>query len=119
MIKVLSFTELSLPQKIQFLSKSFDKPMKLATSIITCESGMKADAFHVNPAHYNKKGVFIATSTDHGYWELNDTWIPTLLDNGFDVVHNPDDNLKAGFWIWNKYGIWPWSASQGCWKNDA
>ena len=98
-------TELSLSTKVNVLSTIFAVDPKTVSAIIKCES-----SGNPKTTHLNKNGT-----TDHGYFQVNDTHIPEATKRGLDIT-KPDDNLLFGFQLLKEKGLQPWSASKSCWQ---
>lgn len=83
-----------------------------------CESGGGAkNPPLANALRLNKRKNGTVWSTDIGYWQINDYyWGSFFKKMGLDI-HNPDDNLRAGFWILQHDGTQPWLWSKKCWQN--
>lgn len=94
---------------ISLYSNQYGVSEKDARDIMWCESRIKP--FAVN---HNKTKDGVIWSTDVGYWQLNDYyWEEYLLNLGWDI-HDPIQNLEAGFYIMSVYGKDPWVASNNC-----
>ncbi len=83
--------------------------------IMQRESG--GDPKAINTKNANK-------TVDRGLLQINDVNVPDLVKAGIitkaDDLFDPDTNLKAGAWLYNKYGLEPWKAtSGGLQKNQA
>ena len=96
-------------EHLDILSAKYGVSESLSRNIIKCESGGKPYAKNVN----YQDGI--AWSTDIGYWQINDYFHEESLKKlGFDI-HNPSDNLEAGFFLLSTQGANLWSAGSKCW----
>lgn len=76
--------------------------------IAKCESGDK---------QFNKDGTVKRgeiNNKDIGRWQINEKyWLKKSQELGFDI-YTPEGNLQMGLWIYNNYGVKPWSWSASC-----
>ena len=96
---------------LPFLAEKYGQDIKLARSIINCESQSTPTALHKNL----KDGIH--WSSDWGYWQINDYWHHDGAKRlGFDIKSNWKDNLEYGFILLSQDGAAAhWSASSHCW----
>lgn len=90
---------------------------ELIKRIMGCETMGSATATP-DPTKYrlNRRKDGSVWSTDLGYWQINDYyWDSFFKKMGLDI-HKPQDNLRAGFWIFQHNGTQPWVWSKHCWQ---
>lgn len=57
------------------------------------------------------------TPEDIGRYQINEYyWGDTAEKMGLDI-YNENDNREFAEWLYNRYGLKPWSASRDCIKN--
>lgn len=100
--------EPTLDEWISVYSFQYNVDKELVRDIIRCESGFNSEAI-------NTKAV---RGQDIGIWQINTYyWEEELLKQGFNI-HDPKDNLEAGFYLLSKYGSKLWDWSKHCWLAD-
>lgn len=109
--KAVDLLPRTLDSEINRLTVKYSIDKNLAYAIMSCESSLKPEARNVN---FDKANT--AWSADIGYWQINDYFHKSRMnDLGLDI-NNQWDNLEYGFILLKASGTQPWSASKGCWS---
>jgi hypothetical protein len=56
----------------------------------------------------------VSPTNDYGVMQIHYTWIPLAKKMGLDVVHNAQDNIEFGIWLFNTHGASQWTTDQYC-----
>ena len=100
----------TLQSEIIRLGGKYGVDPELATAIITCESGLKEDAVHVNIVDNHE------WSRDIGYFQLNNYFHGSDMEKRGLDIKDKWDNLEYGFYLLKVQGTNPWVASKPCWS---
>lgn len=111
--------QVSLNDEITSLAKEYGVSAVLAKRIMGCETLGNPNATP-DPSKYrlNKTSNGTVWSTDYGYWQINSYFWDSFFKKMGLNIRNPDDNLKAGFWILQHKGSQPWLWSKKCWQTN-
>lgn len=90
---------------IDLIHETFpDAPVMV--EVARCESGFDPEAF--NPTN---------TSNDRGIFQISDLWQKSTWKKlGYTDMHDVKQNIEYARYLYDKYGLQPWSASKHCWS---
>jgi len=75
-------------------------------AIAICESSLEQ----------NKDGKVVENpvTKDYGLFQIHYTWIPTAESMGLNIEGSVYDNIEFARYLYDTYGIKPWSSSANC-----